>query len=113
MSFFIFKIIFTSLLIVIITEISKFNVKIGSILTAMPITTLLVIFWLYFEKVQNNEISEYTKNTLYFILPTIPFFIIFPFLISRCGFFISVSLSLLITVILVIFTNYVVKSYNG
>ena len=103
MSFFIFKIIFTSLLIVIITEISKFNVKIGSILTAMPITTLLVIFWLYFEKVQNNEISEYTKNTLYFILPTIPFFIIFPFLISRCGFLISVSLSLLITVILVIY----------
>ncbi|MBF97232.1 MAG: hypothetical protein CFH34_01111 [Alphaproteobacteria bacterium MarineAlpha9_Bin4] len=112
MTFYIFKILFTVILIFIITEISKISGKLGGIITAMPLTTLLVIFWLYYEKVPNSEISDYVKNTLYFILPTIPMFVIFPFLIARFGFFISISLSIFSVAIFVIITNFLLKYFN-
>ena len=43
----------------------SFNIN---LITALPITTLLVIFWLYFEKVPSQDISDYVKNTLYFFV---------------------------------------------
>ena len=77
MSFYIFKVIFTGCLIVLITEVSKVSGKVGGIITAMPLTTLLVVFWLYYEKVPNQEISDYVKNTMYFILPLYLFLLFF------------------------------------
>jgi hypothetical protein len=49
MSFFIIKIFITAILIVSISEIAKFNDRLGGIIGAMPITTFLILFWLYYE----------------------------------------------------------------
>ncbi len=112
MSFYLLKVLFTGCLIVLITEVSKVSGKIGGIITAMPLTTLLVVFWLYYENVPNEEISNYVKNTLYFILPTLPLFIIFPFLISRYGFFTAISLSMLSIIIAVLIVNTILEYFN-
>ena len=112
MSFYLLKVLFTGFLIVLITEVSKVSGKIGGIITAMPLTTLLVVFWLYYENVPNEEISNYVKNTLYFILPTLPLFIIFPFLISRYGFFTAISLSMLSIIIAVLIVNTILEYFN-
>ena len=112
MSLYIFKVLFTGFLIVLITEVSKISGKLGGIITAMPLTTLMVIFWLYYEKVPNIEIANYVKNTFYFILPTLPLFIFFPFLITRYGFFIAISLSMLFIIIAIILVNLILKYYN-
>ena len=112
MSYYIFKIVFTGILIVIITEIAKVSGKLGGIITAMPLTTLIVVFWLYYEKVPNTEISDYIQNTLYFILPTLPLFIIFPLLIDKYGFAISISISIISVALFVALTNYLLKYFN-
>ena len=112
MSFYLLKVLFTGCLIVLITEVSKVSGKIGGIITAMPLTTILVVFWLYYENVPNEEISNYVKNTLYFILPTLPLFIIFPFLISRYGFFTAISLSMLSIIIAVLIVNTILEYFN-
>ena len=112
MIFYIIKVLFTVFLIITITEIAKISGKLGGIITAMPLTTLLVICWLYYEKVPNSEISNYVKNTLYFILPTIPMFIIFPYLIERFGFIISISISIFLVAVFVIVTNFLIKLLN-
>lgn len=112
MSYYIFKIVFTGILIVIITEIAKVSGKLGGIITAMPLTTLIVVFWLYYEKVPNTEISNYIQNTLYFILPTLPLFIIFPLLIDKYGFTISITISIISVALFVALTNYLLKYFN-
>ena len=112
MSFYLLKVLFTGCLVVIITEIVKINAKIGAVITALPLTTLLVIFWLYYEKVPNQEISEYVRNTLYFLIATIPLFIIFPILISKNGFFVAISLSILSVIITVLIVNTFLKYLN-
>ena len=59
MSYYIFKVVITGLIVVIITEIAKFNLKLAALITAMPIVTLLCIFWMYYEGMEKKEISEY------------------------------------------------------
>ena len=112
MSFYIIKVIFTGCLIVLITEVTKVSGKVGGIITAMPLTTLLVVFWLYYEKVPNQEISDYVKNTMYFILPTLPLFVVFPYLISRFGFLTAISLSIISVGISVLLVNMLLKYFN-
>ena len=112
MSYYVFKIVFTGFLIVLITEITKVSGKLGGIITAMPLTTLIVVFWLYFEKVPNSQIADYVKNTLYFILPTLPLFIIFPLLIPKYGFIISISISIIFVALSVTLINFLLKYFN-
>ena len=112
MSFYIFKILFTGFLVVLITEVAKVSGKLGGIITAMPLTTLLVVFWLYYEKVPNSEIAGYVKNTFYFIFPTLPLFLIFPYLIVRYGFIFSISLSIFSVAVFVIIINFLLKYFN-
>ena len=56
MSFFIIKIFITAILIVLISEIAKFNDRLGGIIGAMPITTFLILFWLYYE---NSSLEKF------------------------------------------------------
>ena len=87
-----FKIIVTAILIVIISEIAKISGRFGGMIAALPITTFLVLFWMYFEGVADEKIANYMSFTVYFLIPTLPMFIIFPFLIKKFGFILAIDL---------------------
>mgnify|MGYP001502167039 FL=1 len=109
MFFLITKIIVTAALIVLISEIAKVNDKLGGLIAAMPIMTLLVILWMYYDGNSNEKISSHMSYTLFYIVPTIPMFLIFPFVISKFGFYIAFLISILITVISVTILNFFIK----
>ena len=44
MSYYIFKVVITGIIVVIITETAKFNLKLAALITAMPIVTYCVYF---------------------------------------------------------------------
>ena len=105
MSYYIFKVVITGIIVVIITETAKFNLKLAALITAMPIVTLLCIFWMYYEGIEKNEISEYVFSTLKYLIPTIPMFILFPILIEKTNFFITVFLCCLSIMLLIYILN--------
>lgn len=109
MFFLITKILVTAALIVLISEIAKVNDKLGGLIAAMPIMTLLVILWMYYEGNSDEKISSHISYTLLYIIPTIPMFLIFPFVISKFGFYIAFLISILITVISVTILNFFIK----
>ena len=109
MFFLLTKFIVTALLIVLISEIAKVNDKLGGLIAAMPIMTLLVILWMYYDGNSNEKISSHISYTLFYIVPTIPMFLIFPFVISKFGFYIAFLISILITVISVTILNFFIK----
>ena len=109
MIFLLIKIIVTAGLIVLISEIAKINDKIGGLIAAMPIMTLLVILWMYYDGNSDEKISSHMSYTLLYIVPTIPMFIVFPFVISKFGFYIAFLISILVTVISVTILNFLIK----
>ena len=78
----------------------------AALITAMPIVTLLCIFWMYYEGIEKKEISEYVSSTLKFLIPTIPMFVLFPILIEKTNFYITVFLCCLSIMLLIYLLNF-------
>ncbi len=98
MAFILTKLFVTAGFIVLISEIAKRSDKFGGMIAALPLTTLLVIFWMHFEGVSDNKIANHITYTLFFIAPTLPMFFLFPFLIGKFGFFTAVIGSIVLTI---------------
>ena len=106
MSYYIFKEVITSIIVVTITETIKFNLKLAALITAMPIITLLCIFWKYYEGIEKKKKSEYVFSTLKYLISTIPIFILFPILIERTNLYITVFLCCLSIMLLTYLLNF-------
>ena len=112
MLFIFLKILITATIIVIITETAKFNDRLGAIIAAIPITTFLVLFWLYYEKSSIEKISNHMSYTLLYVIPTLPMFLTFPYLINRFGFYWAVILSVIITSIFIMCVHFFSKKFG-
>ena len=76
--FFLTKLFLTAGIIVVITEVAKKSDKFGGLIAALPLTTILVILWMYYEGASSEKISRHMSYTLFFVLPTLPMFVVFP-----------------------------------
>ena len=112
MLFYITKVIFTSIIIVLVTEIAKSNDKFGGLVAALPLTTILIILWMYFEGFSDEKIARHMLYTVFFVIPTIPMFFIFPLLLAKLGFITSLSLGLMVTIILLVLTDKLLRLFG-
>ena len=112
MTFIFFKILITSIIIVSITEIAKFNDKIGGLIAAMPLTTFLILFWMYYENISENKISVHMSYTLLYLIATVPMFIIFPYCLNKFGFWITIFISIVITLISTLIIHQISKNFD-
>ena len=113
MLFYITKVLFTSVIIVSVVEIAKRSDKVGGLVAALPLTTILIIFWMYFEGFSNEKISKHMLYTAFFVIPTLPMFVIFPLLIGKLDFIGAVVLGMALTIVLLILTDRLVRYYGG
>lgn len=106
MVYLIFKYAITSFLVVLISETAKRSDKLGGLIAALPLVSVLVLFWLYFEKQPIEKIANHAWYTFWFVIPTLPMFLIFPYVIKHHGFWIAIVVSFLITILsFVVFAN--------
>ncbi|MBT3529282.1 MAG: DUF3147 family protein [Gammaproteobacteria bacterium] len=99
MSFLATKYLITAALVVIISEVVKYTGKFGALIAALPMVTVLVLVWLYIEGQPDERISEHAWYTFWYVVPTLPMFLIFPFLMSRMNFWLALGASAAITVV--------------
>ena len=106
------KIIVTALIIVIVTEVAKLNDRIGGLIAALPITTFMILFWLHYENNSVEKISNHVSYTLLYVIPTLPMFLVFPYLINKFGFYWSIIISIFITIFFVVLVHLLTKKYG-
>lgn len=90
----------TALLVVVISETAKVNDKMGALVASLPLVTLLVLFWLYIEHQPDEKIANHAYYTFWYVLGSLPFFLVFPFLLGRLNFFVALLISTVITLAL-------------
>ena len=112
MLYFFLKLVITAGLIVVISEVAKKNDALGGFIAAMPLVTLFVLFWMHFEGVSAKKIGNHATFTLAYVIPTLPMFLIFPVLLSKIGFYGSILVSIITTLIFAYLTHLLI-SYLG
>ena len=89
MSFVIFKYVLTAAIIVAASEIAKRSDKLGALILAMPLMTLITLVWLHVENQPESKIANHAFYTFWYVIPTLPMFLVFPLLLRHFGFVIA------------------------
>ncbi|MDW7748124.1 DUF3147 family protein [Halomonas sp.] len=97
MSWLITKYALTAAIVVIVSELAKRSDRLGALIAALPLVTVLALIWLHVEKQPPQKITAHAWYTFWYVLPTLPMFLVFPALFSRLGFWPTLLASALIT----------------
>jgi F0F1-type ATP synthase assembly protein I len=112
MAFFITKVFVSALLIAIVSQVAARSDKFGGMIAALPVATFLIIIWMYFDGASDEKIARHMSFTLFFVLPTLPIFLAFPFLIHKFGFPVAVVASIALTAILIYLFNLIYQQFG-
>ena len=66
---------------------------------ALPLITVLTLIWLHVENQPQEKIANQAWYTFWYVLPTLPMFLVFPWLLPRLGFLPTLLACVVITVV--------------
>ena len=112
MTFIIFKYLLTAALIVLISELAKLSDKIGALISALPIVTLTVLFWLFYENQSTEKIANHSYYTFWYVLPTLPMFLLFPWVLKHWTFLPAILISIGFTIVLFLIYVFILKKFG-
>ena len=93
------KYLLTAAVVVLISEVAKRSDKLGALVAALPLVTVLALIWLYVEDQPQEKIANHAWYTFWYVLPTLPMFLAFPALLPRIGFWPTLLACVAITII--------------
>ncbi|HSJ03452.1 MAG: DUF3147 family protein [Verrucomicrobium sp.] len=109
-TFQILKFLISAGVIVLVTELAKRNNFAASIIHSLPIMSLLAFIWLYVEKRDKELIASHAFGTFWFVLPTLPMFLVLPWLLRKgWGFWQGMGACVVGTFLLYLATMYLLK----
>ena len=106
------KYLVTAGLVVLISEVAKRSDKLGGLIAALPLVTVLTLIWLFVEKQPEEKIANHAWYTFWYVVPTLPMFLIFPYALPRLGFWLTLLLSAVITVVCFACFAYFMKHFG-
>jgi hypothetical protein len=98
MSWLIAKYAITAAIVVAVSEFAKRSDRLGAFIAALPLVTVLALIWLHVEGQPAQKVANHAYFTFWYVLPTLPMFLVFPWLMARWGFWWALAASALITV---------------
>jgi uncharacterized membrane protein (GlpM family) len=100
MPYLIFKYLVTAGVVVLVSELAKRSDKLGGFIAALPMVTVLTLIWLYVEQQPASKISNHAYYTFWYVIPTLPMFLLFPYLMEKTSFWAALAISVVFTVVL-------------
>jgi F0F1-type ATP synthase assembly protein I len=112
MAWVITKYFLTAALVVFISEVAKRSDKLGGLVASLPLITFLTLIWLYVEKQPDTKIANHAFYTFWYVVPTLPMFLIFPYLLPRLGFWLTMGACVVITIACFALFAFVMKNFG-
>jgi hypothetical protein len=108
----IIKYIVTAAVVVVVSEFAKANDKLGGLIAALPLVTVLALIWLYVEKQSVSKIANHAYYTFWYVLPTLPMFLLFPYLLPKLGFWPTLFSCIIVTLVIFYIYANVLKNFS-
>ena len=94
------KILITSVIVVLISEIAKQSSFLGSILASVPIVSVLAMTWLYIETKDVLKVIDLSRGIFWLVIPSLTLFLVLPILLKYgISFYASLFISIVTTVV--------------
>lgn len=112
MQYIIFKYLITAGVVVIVSEFAKRSDKLGALIAALPLVTVLTLIWLYVEHQPTNKIADHAYYTFWYVIPTLPMLLLFPYLLPKCGFVLTLISCVVFTTVTFLLFALLVKQFG-
>lgn len=95
------KLVLSAFVIVAVTKVQLLNDRISALLIALPFTSLLAMVWMHYDKQTPQRIANHAEGTFWFVLPTMPMFLLLPWMLrSGWSFWLALLMNCAFTAIL-------------
>ena len=98
------KILLTAVIILFVTKLQLLSDRLSALLIALPLTSILAMLWMRHESMVTDEakrissIANHAYYTFWFVLPTLPMFLVIPWMLNRGhGFYFTLVVNAVLT----------------
>jgi len=111
------KYLLSAAMIVAITEVAKRSPRMGGLVAALPLVTVIAMIWMYYGGAADpiekaKDINTFAWYTFWYVVPTLPMFLAFPSLMNRWGFWPAMAGGLVITLVCFVGFDWVLKRFG-
>jgi hypothetical protein len=82
-TFLIIKAVISAIIIVIVAETARRNPGAGALIASLPLISVLGMIWLWRDTHDVERISAHAGATFWYVLPSLPMFLLIPALLKR------------------------------
>lgn len=101
MWFLLVKAAVSGVVIALVSEVSKRYPGLGGLIASLPLVSVLGMIWLWRERGDAANIAAHAEATFWFVLPSLPMFLLIPFMLRHgFGFWISLTAGCVMTIML-------------
>ena len=113
MKYVILKIIISSGIITLVSEVSKKNSFIGGLIASIPLISVLSIIWLYIDTKDIEKIKNLSTSIFWMVIPSLTLFLSIPVLISiGLNFWYSLIIAIILTIAFYLLTIFILSHYG-
>jgi hypothetical protein len=95
------KALVSAVLIVLASEIAKRSPAAGALVASLPLVSVLGMIWLWRDTTDADRLASHAEATFWYVLPSLPMFLLIPVLIRRgLGFWQALLAGCALTVVL-------------
>ncbi len=109
------KLLLSAAVITLVTEMVKRSDKLGALLASLPFVTVISMLWIYHESPAGSrveKVSTHAQLVFWYVLPTLPMFLLFPWLARYFGFYGALGAGAVLTVVLFALTRWIMARYG-
>src|SRR5688500_14217008 len=101
MTYLIVKATLSGIIVMIVSEVARRSPGIGGLIASLPLISVLGIIWLWRDTSDVERIAAHAQSTFWFVLPSLPMFLVFPALLrGGMGFWPALAASCVLTIAL-------------
>lgn len=98
---FLVKAVLSGLIVALVATIARRHPGWGGLVASLPLVSLLSMIWLFAETREPEKVARLSLGAFWFFLPSIPMFLIIPFMLrSGVGFIATMIFACAITILL-------------
>jgi hypothetical protein len=91
----------SGVIIAIVSEVARKNPGFGALIASLPLVSILGIIWLWRDTSDPVRIADHAQATFWFVLPSLPMFLLMPVMLKRgLGFWPALLIGSVVTILL-------------
>lgn len=106
MLYLVLKAVISGILIATASEVAKRFPGFGALVASLPLVSVLGMIWLWHDKPDPKNMAAHAGATFWYVLPSLPMFLLIPALLNRgTSFWVALLLGCLLTILLYLATT--------